>query len=103
MSGREYNLTKNHSPDRILVLKPIEGKEAETASGKVDPRLFTGKNRLHAVMDSEYGHWYLKLEQGQLTETMQQRWTSFPRLLDATKAYFLRRNIEIVEIIDNAE
>src|SRR5215469_16623162 len=98
MPGRDYNLTKNASIDRILKLQAIDGRPQDV-SGKVDPRLFTGENRLHAVMDPEYGHWYLRYEAGFLPSSLQQRWTSFPRLLTFTSEYFKRRNIEIIEII----
>lgn len=102
MSGRETNLTKNTSPDRILVLKPEEGKDTLTSKGTVDNRLFTGDNKLHARMDPEYGHWYIQYEKGNPPPSLQQRWTSFTKLYNHISEYYKRRNIQIVEIIDTA-
>jgi hypothetical protein len=101
MSGRETNLTKNMSYDRILVLKPIEGTKGPLdTNGKVDPRLFTGDNQLHAKMDTEYGHWYVSYEKGLPAASLQQRWTSFPRMLQHLTEYYKQRNCYIAEIID---
>lgn len=97
---RETNLTKNASADRILVLKPIEGLDPKHTSGKVDPRLFTGENKLHARMDPEYGHWFVQYEMGTPALSLQQRWTSFNRLVNHLTEYFKQRNIYIAEIID---
>lgn len=100
MSGRETNLTKNNSTDRVLTLKPVEGKTVTDTSGKIDQRLFNGENRLHAIRDAEYGLWTLQLEHGSLSQALNQKWTSFPKLFEAAKAYFLKRNVEISEIIE---
>lgn len=99
MSGRETNLTKNNTTDRIITLKPMEGKTVVSTSGKVDQRLFSGENRLHAIRDAEYGLWTLQLEHGSLGQALNQRWTSFPKLYEAAKQYFGRRNVEITEVI----
>lgn len=98
MSGRETNLTKNSSPDKILVLEPKPGLDPKSGSGMVDKRLFSGANQLHAIMDPEYGHWYLKYDSGIIPQQLQQRWTSFPRLLDYTRSYFEKRDILIKEV-----
>ena len=98
MSGRETNLTKNHTPDRIVVLKPLG--DVKDSMGKVDNRLFSGENNLHAKMDLEYGHWYLQYESGSLPQPLQQRWTSFSRMRNFVTDYFKRRNVEIAEIKD---
>lgn len=99
MTGRETNLTKNHTTDRVLVLKPMEGKDPKNSKGMVDNRLFTGDNKLHAVMDPEYGHWYLKFDMGTIPPQLQQRWTNFTKLYEFTKGYYLTRDIEIVDVI----
>lgn len=102
MSGRETNLTKNMSYDRILKLAPLEGKTPTDVEGKADPRLFTGENKLHARMDPEYGHWYVQYEMGNIPTSMQQRWTSFPRMLLWIEEYYKKRNLRVIEIIDTA-
>jgi hypothetical protein len=100
MTGREDNLTKNHSPDRILVLRPMEGKTVKDTQGRVDGRLFTNENNLHAVMDPQYGHWYFKYDSGTLPEPMQQRFTSFSKLHDYAVQYFGRRNVMVADVKD---
>lgn len=99
MSGTETNLTKNHTRDRVLVLKPIEGKDPKGSNGLVDKRLFTGDNKLHAVMDPEYGHWYVKFDMGVVPPQLQQRWTNFAKLYHFVQEYYLTRDIEIKEVI----
>lgn len=101
MSGRDTNLVKNTSKDRTLVLKPIDGKDALSAGGMVDKRLFTGGNNLHAIMDPEYGHWHVEYDSGTIPPAFQQRWTSFSKLQSFVSEYYKRRNVEITEIIDN--
>jgi len=95
------NQTKMHSSDRILVLRPIEGKTPVSVSGLLDSRLFTGENKLHALMDTQTSLWSLKYEQGGLPEPLKQRFTSIKKLMDFVTAYFNKRNVEIAEIKDN--
>lgn len=99
MTGRETNLVKNHTPDRVLVLKPKEGHTAKTTGGLVDKRIFTGENNIHAIMDPEYGHWHVKYDSGTVPQQLQQRWTSFSKLYEFVKQYYDKRNIEITEVI----
>jgi hypothetical protein len=91
--------SKNHVPDRVLVLKPKEGMTAKSTGGLVDKRLFTGENNIHALMDPEYGHWYVKYDSGVVPQQLQQRWTSFNKLYEFVKNYYATRNIEIKEVI----
>ena len=98
MTGRATNLTKNRGPDRILVLRPMEGKTAKDTAGRVDGRLFTNENNLHAIMDPQYGHWFFKYDSGTLPEPMQQRFTSFSKLHSFATEYFKRRNVDIVDV-----
>lgn len=93
MSGRETNLTKNMSYDRIIKFKSI-------GDTKVDQRLVTGENKVHAVMDPEYGHWTISYEHGTAPTVLQQKFTSFPRLIAFVTDYYRKRNLEIIEIID---
>ena len=90
---------KMHTPDRVLVLRPIDGKPY-TTGGLLDPRIFKGENKLHAMMDLQTSLWYLKYDMGVIPQPLQQRFTSLRRCLEYTRAYFLSRNIEIIEVID---
>lgn len=89
--------TKNQSNDRILELVKIPGKDTRNTAGLVDNRLFTGENKLHAVMEPN-GLWSLKYDSGNLPEFLRQQFTSFSILLRTLKEYFYKRNIEIKEI-----
>lgn len=87
-----------HSDDRILVLEILEGKTAKDVTGMVDSRLFKGENRLHAVMDTRTNLWSLRYEAGIVPEPLRQQFTTFNKLLDFCKKYFLTRNINIKEV-----
>jgi hypothetical protein len=101
MSGRESNLIKNASKDRTLVLKPIEGSDTLDSKGMIDKRLFTGTNQLHALMDPEYGHWRVKFDSGIVPPPLQQTWTTFSKAYAAVSEYYKRRNVQIIDVIDN--
>lgn len=92
--------SKNRSPDRILVLKPKEGEKPLDATGMIDQRIFTGKNNLHAVMETETCLWYLKLDMGILPPLLKQKFTSFAKLRQAVEQYYGSRNIVIAEVKD---
>lgn len=92
--------SKMRSPDRILVLSVIEGKDAKGTTGLVDTNLFTGTNKLHAKMDPQTSLWYLQYEKGILPEYLKQRFTTFSVLLKHIGEYFKKRNIEIKEVKD---
>lgn len=87
------------SVDRVIVLKPIEGKTTLRASGLTDSTLFTGGNRLHALLD-ESGIWSLQYERGVIEENLKQRFTSFPRLMKHASEHYRKRNIKIEEVLD---
>lgn len=91
---------KIRKTDIIIVIQPIEGKNALSNKGLVDNRLFTGENRLHAVMNTQTCLWHLKYDSGIVPPALQQQFTGFTRLLNFVKDYFKKRNIEIKEIID---
>lgn len=95
-SGPETNLRKT---DITFVLKPKEGGATST-TGLVDRRLFTGANKLHAVMDLQTSLWRLKYEQGILPVAFHQQFTSFEKLHIFVRNYFDNRNVEIVSIVD---
>lgn len=91
---------KPHGADRVLVLKPIEGEKPLTSSGLVDKRLFTGENKLHAIMDGSSLLWSLKYEQGAIPPVLKdKKWTTFRLLLNDTEAYFNSRNVKITQVI----
>lgn len=100
MASTTYNLTKNISNDRILVLEKIEGENTLDTSGKIDNRLFTGKNRLHALKDPQTNLWHLQYDSGLLSEALKQQFTTFTKLETFTSEYFKRRGVYIKEIID---
>jgi hypothetical protein len=92
---------KERKSDRILVIKPIDGKTPLSSTGLLDPRIFTGEgNNLHATMDTSNCIWYFKYENGGLPNELKQRFTSFNKLMDFAEIYFNKRNLKIVEVID---
>jgi hypothetical protein len=90
---------KMMSDDRVLVLKTIEGKKAADSAGKIDPRLFTGENKLHAVFDARSGMWNMRYETGAIPGALQQKFMEFHELVAFAKAYFKTRNVEVTSII----
>ena len=91
--------TKERKTDRVFSIKAIEGS-SKSSNGLVDSRLFTGDNKLHAVMDPASMLWSLKYEYGILPNAFKQRFTNFKVLHAFVQEYFRKRNIEIKEIID---
>lgn len=91
---------KVRSNDRILMLEAIDGKTPLRASGLIDQKIFTGENRLHAVMDEQTSLWKLKYEKGIVPPVFDQRFTSFTKLMDFVTPYMKRRNLKISEVKD---
>ena len=85
--------TKMNGNDRVISLRPMEGKTVRDVSGMTDPRSFTGENKLHALFDENTQLWYLKYDSGALPNPLKQRWTNFTILLKDVKMYFAKRNI----------
>lgn len=85
--------------DRILVLRVMEGKKPTDAAGKIDPRLFSGENKLHAVFDPRTGMWNMKYEMGGLPGALQQKFMEFNDLKTFAAEYFKTRNVEIVDVL----
>lgn len=92
--------TNVRNTDRILILKPKEGEKVLSSTGLTDPRLFSGENKLHALKDLKSNLWSFKYEMGGLPESLKQKYTTFDRALQAAKNYFLRRNVDIVDVVD---
>jgi len=91
---------KMKATDRVLVLKVIDKEKPRTVFGNVDPKLFTGENKLHAIKDEEYNHWSFKYDSGGVPEPLKQKFTSFKALLKHAEIYYRTRNLKIVEVID---
>ena len=94
------NQPKERSDDRILVLKTQDGKNTLSNTGLIDNRLFTGENKLHAVLEQDTNLWKLKYDNGIVPEALRQKFTSFAKLKSHCEAYFNKRNIEIEKVID---
>lgn len=87
------------SPNRILILEPIDGKPLDS-KGIIDPRLFkSGEdgNKLHAVMDSETCLWTFKYEKGIVPPALKGSFTGFRALMKHAVEYFKQRNITVKE------
>jgi hypothetical protein len=91
--------TKQRKTDRVLVLRPMEGKDPKDSSGKIDKRLFSGENNLHIVMNPATLLWGFKYDSGGLQETLKQSFTSYDKAFEHAKGYFERRNVQIVEVL----
>lgn len=91
---------KMRSDDRYLVLKPLDGLKPKDVTGRIDPRLFSGENKLMACMDTQTTLWQLKYEYGQMSPAFNQKFTSFKQLKQFADTYFKRRNMQIVEVKD---
>lgn len=88
------------SVDRVLVLEPIDGKSPLSSTGMVDPRLFTGENKLHAIKDEQTALWHFKYDMGVLPPQLKQEFTGFPKLKTFADNYFKKRNIQIKEVLE---
>ncbi len=89
------------SADRTFVLKPVEGKKPLNTLGAADPRLFTGENVVHAVMDRQTTLWSIKYSKGLPSPVLRNKYTSFSKLKSDLTDYFKKRNIEIVDVKDS--
>jgi hypothetical protein len=94
----ERRKNKMNSDDRILVLKPMDGKKPTDSAGKIDPRLFSGENKLHGVFDPRSGMWNMKYEMGALPGALQEKFLEFNDLVAAAKRYFKTRNVDVTEV-----
>jgi len=90
--------SKMRTPDRILELKVMAGKKPLDTLMRVDPRLFEGENKLHAIMDLPTSLWTLKYDKGSVPPILSGRYTGFRQAFDAAKNYYNQRNIEITQV-----
>lgn len=93
-------IDNNFASDRVLILKVIDGKKPMSSTGQVDPRLFTGENNLHLVMNTENSLWSFRYDRGNIPGALNQKFTSVERALDFARSYLRDRNIEIDKVID---
>lgn len=89
--------SKMNTPDRVLKLKVKDGEKPKNSIGNTDPRLFTGDNKLHAIMDQQTTLWHLKYEMGDVPQPLKCQFTSFKMLKQHADEYFATRNIEVVQ------
>ena len=92
--------SKMHSNDRVIVLKAKEGATVVSSGLTPDHRLFTGENKLHVVMDEQTSLWSMHYEQGAIPAALKGNFTSFRKAYEFARAYYERRNVEIIEVID---
>lgn len=92
--------SKMHSDTRVFVLKPMEGRSPLTSSGAVDKRLFSGENNLVAVRDIDKGMWVLRYLKSSLPAGLDVQFTEFNQLVAFVKQYFLKRNVEVTDILE---
>jgi len=93
------NYKYNTTPNVELMLRPIEGSP-KNSMGLTDRRLFTGENKIHLAMDPQTCLWTVKYDSGAVPEKLKGKYTKYKMLLDLTKEYFKKRNVDIVEIRD---
>ena len=86
--------------DRVIVLEPIDDKQPLSSTGLVDPRLFTGENKLHAIKNPQTCLWSLKYDMGIVPPPLKGQYTGFNALKKFCEDYFNKRNMRIKEIID---
>lgn len=91
--------SKQKKDERILVLKVIDGTKAKSSTGMIDPRLFTGEKKLMAKQGPDL-LWYMSYTEGAVPPGINQKFTTFGKLRTFAEAYFKRRNIEIIEVIE---
>lgn len=84
--------------DRILVLEKADPKNKDI--GLMDPKAFTGENKLHGVMDLVTGLWSFKYERGIVPPQLKNKFTSFNVMKQHAEEYFKTRNIKIAKVID---
>ena len=90
------------SPDRVIKLEVIDDKLPKSSTGMVDTDLLTGRNNLHARINSETMMWTLHYEKGAVPGSLkEQRWTSFAKLYKDLELYFKARNIKITEVVQS--
>ena len=89
---------KSWTSDRVLVLKVMDGKKPLNTLGAADPRLFTGENQIHLLMDKQTSLWTIRYSQGLPPPKLRNKFTTFAKVLQFVTDYFKSRNIEVIEV-----
>ena len=55
MTLDQFGHDKYHSDDRTFVFSPIDGKSQNKSTGIVDPKIFTGENKLILHKEEDTG------------------------------------------------
>lgn len=92
--------TTTAKTDRVFSITQRPGEKTTSSTGLVDPRLFKGENKLHAVMEPASCHWFMRYDQGSVPEPLRGRFTSFSKLTEAAEHYFNSRGVDIKEIVE---
>ncbi|HXB13192.1 MAG TPA: hypothetical protein VNZ45_14495 [Bacteroidia bacterium] len=72
-----------------------------SSTGLIDRRLFTGEQKLHALMDDQTNLWHFRYDaRGKLPpELDSQTFTTYSALLKFATEYFSKRNIKVAEVL----
>lgn len=89
--------SKMLTPDRVMLLSPMDGKTPKSSIGQTDPRLLTGENKIHILKEVNTNFWYFKYEMGGVPEALKCKFTGFKQALKHAENYFAKRNILIKE------
>lgn len=93
-----HNSNKMASSDRIFKLEIIDGKKPRDSIGMLDPRLFTGENKLHIKKDKETNFWFFAYDLGAVPGALKHKFTGFNAAVKHAEMYFKTRNVTINEI-----
>lgn len=92
------NTIKMASTDRIFSLSLIDDKLPKNSIGMVDPRLFSGENKLHIKKDPETNFWSFSYERGIPPRELQCVFTSATAAIRHAELYYRTRNLSLKEI-----
>lgn len=92
------NTDKMASHDRVFTLKVMDDKKPKNSIGMIDPRLFTGENRLHVKKDPETCFWYFEYDNGGVPNPLKHKFTGYKAAVKHAETYFKTRNISIEEV-----
>lgn len=92
----DFERTNYRKSDRVFVLETTPN----FIKSKVDTRLVDGNNRLHAVKNPQISMWSLKLDHGELPESLKSSFTSFTSAQRHVEQYFIKRGVKVTEILD---
>lgn len=84
--------------DRTFELSIIDGTLPKNSIGMVDPRLFSGGNKLHIVKDPETNFWSFRYEDGLPPKELRCSFTSATMAIRHAELYYRSRNLAIKEI-----